>query len=91
MTARPPALKSLFRRQRSEGAVEIVVQQFVRPIGIDQKDIQVAIVIGIKKRTVPGIPVAIGEDLMAYILPTAVLCLTPVLNHRYRYPPTALH
>ena len=52
LAATPPvASQALARRQRTEAAIQVVVQQLDRAIAVDKKIIEIAVVIRIENRT----------------------------------------
>ena len=55
LRARGSPVQPALGRQRTETAVQVVIQQLIRAIMVHQKEIQVAIVVGIEHRPVDGV------------------------------------
>jgi hypothetical protein len=64
--------------ERLKGAIQVVVKQLKRRIGIDKEQVEIAVVIGIKKEAVSRISTpTIDTSRLCYVMPTAVWELTP--------------
>ncbi|MEZ5541572.1 MAG: hypothetical protein R3F42_05955 [Pseudomonadota bacterium] len=74
----PRAGQPVCRGQRPETAVEVVVEQFVGAVGVDQEQVEVAVVVGVEHRAVHGILAASGgAGRGGGVVPAAVGALLP--------------
>jgi tRNA dimethylallyltransferase len=68
------------RAQRAERTVAVVVEQLVRAVGIDEEEIEIAVVIRVEKRAADGLDIAaIRFRLLGDVFPLPFLDLTPKL------------
>jgi S-adenosylmethionine hydrolase len=64
----------------AEGAVEVVVQQFVGAVRVDQEQVQVAVVVGVEERAIHRVQVAAARQARGRdVFPQAAGRLSPQL------------